>query len=39
MNEIAKISSRDNAKLVTARKVRDGKADDLIFIERTATGV
>ena len=33
MNEIAKISSRDNAKLVTARKVRDGKADDLIFIE------
>ena len=33
MNEIAKISSRDNAKLVTARKVRDCKVDDLIFIE------
>ncbi len=33
MNEITKISSRDNAKLVTARKVRDGKIDGLIFIE------
>lgn len=33
MREIAKISSRDNAKLVSARKVRDGKTDDLIFIE------
>ena len=33
MREITKISSRDNAKLVSARKVRDGKIDDLIFIE------
>lgn len=33
MNEITKISSRDNTKLVTARKVRDGKIDDRIFIE------
>ncbi|MEO7672910.1 MAG: RNA methyltransferase [Pyrinomonadaceae bacterium] len=33
MNEITKISSRNNAKLVRARQVRDGKIDDLIFIE------
>lgn len=33
MNEITKISSRENAKLALARKVRDGKIDDLIFIE------
>lgn len=33
MNEIAKISSRDNAKLTIARQVRDGKIDDRIFIE------
>jgi RNA methyltransferase, TrmH family len=33
MNEIAKISSRDNAKLVTARKVRDGRIKGSIFIE------
>ena len=33
MNDITKISSRDNAKLVMARKVRDGKISDLIFIE------
>ncbi len=33
MNEIAKISSRENAKLGLARKVRDGKIDDRIFIE------
>ncbi len=31
--EIDKISSRDNARLIRARKVRDGKAADLIFIE------
>ena len=28
-----KIASRDNARLKLARKVRDGKVDDLIFIE------
>lgn len=28
-----KITSRDNGRLVNARKVRDGKRDDLIFIE------
>lgn len=28
-----KITSRDNQKIKFARKVRDGKADDLIFIE------
>ncbi len=33
MNEITKISSRENAKLGLARKVRDGKIDDRIFIE------
>lgn len=33
MREITKISSRDNAKLVSARKARDGKIEDLIFIE------
>ena len=33
MNEITKISSRENTKLVLARKVRDGKIDDRIFIE------
>ncbi len=33
MREITKISSRDNAKLVSARKVREGKIEDLIFIE------
>ncbi len=33
MNEMPKILSRDNAKLVMARKVRDGKIDDMIFLE------
>ena len=33
MNDIPIITSRDNAKLAMARKVRDGKMDDLIFIE------
>ncbi len=33
MNEIEKISSRDNQRLVNARKVRDGKVADQIFIE------
>jgi TrmH family RNA methyltransferase len=33
MQEITKITSRDNARLVRARKVRDGRADELIFIE------
>lgn len=33
MREITKITSRDNAKLAIARKVRDGKVGDLIFIE------
>lgn len=28
-----KITSRDNSKLKTARKVRDGKLDNLIFVE------
>ena len=31
--ELSKISSRDNAKLAMARKVRDGKIGDQIFIE------
>ena len=33
MKELSKISSRDNAKLAMARKVRDGKIGDQIFIE------
>lgn len=33
MKEIEKITSRDNRRLVHARKVRDGKIADLIFIE------
>ena len=33
MNEIEKISSRDNQRLVAARKVRDGKENGQIFIE------
>jgi len=33
MNEIEKISSRDNQRLVNARKVRDGRGDGQIFIE------
>ncbi|CAN5444056.1 RNA methyltransferase [soil metagenome] len=33
MNKIEKITSRDNRRLVTARKVRDGKTGDNIFIE------
>ncbi len=33
MNEIEKISSRDNRRLVNARKVRDGKIANQIFIE------
>jgi len=33
MKEIEKITSRDNGRLVHARKVRDGKATDRIFIE------
>ena len=33
MNDNIEITSRDNAKLVSARKVRDGKVDSRIFIE------
>lgn len=33
MKEIGKITSRDNQSLKLARKVRDNKVDDLIFIE------
>ena len=33
MNEIERITSRDNRRLINARKVRDGKVRDLIFIE------
>lgn len=33
MSEIEKITSRDNQRLVNARKVRDGKVKNLIFIE------
>lgn len=33
MNEIEKISSRDNQRLVNARKVRDGREDGQIFTE------
>ncbi|MEO6654818.1 MAG: RNA methyltransferase [Pyrinomonadaceae bacterium] len=33
MNEIEKITSRDNRRLVNARRVRDGKVPDQIFIE------
>lgn len=33
MKEIEKITSRDNRRIVNARKVRDGKATDQIFIE------
>ncbi|MEO6051455.1 MAG: RNA methyltransferase [Pyrinomonadaceae bacterium] len=33
MNEIQTISSRENRRLVNARKVRDGKVPDQIFIE------
>ncbi len=33
MNEIEKITSRDNRRLVHVRKVRDGKANEQIFIE------
>ncbi len=33
MNDTAKISSRDNTKLVAARKIRDGKLEGSIFIE------
>ncbi|MEP6789624.1 MAG: RNA methyltransferase, partial [Acidobacteriota bacterium] len=33
MNEIKKITSRDNQRLVSVRKVRDGKAPERIFIE------
>jgi RNA methyltransferase, TrmH family len=33
MQEITKITSKDNARLVEARKVRDGRNEELIFIE------
>lgn len=33
MNEIERLTSRDNRRLVNARKVRDGMVDDSIFIE------
>lgn len=33
MNEITRILSRDNSRLVAARKVRDGKTREQIFIE------
>src|SRR5258708_1533097 len=33
MNEIEKITSRHSSRLVSARKVRDGKIVDRIFIE------
>ena len=33
MNEIEKITSRDNQRLVMARKIRDGKVTERIFIE------
>ena len=33
MNEIEKISSRDNHRMVNARKVRDGREDGRIFVE------
>ncbi|MBK8304312.1 MAG: RNA methyltransferase [Pyrinomonadaceae bacterium] len=33
MNEIEKITSRDNQRLVYARKVRDGREDGRIFVE------
>ncbi|MFN0141154.1 MAG: TrmH family RNA methyltransferase [Pyrinomonadaceae bacterium] len=33
MQEFEPITSRDNRRLVNARKVRDGKTSDLIFIE------
>lgn len=33
MNEIEKISSRDNQRLVNVRKVRDGRAEGAIFVE------
>ena len=33
MNEIPKIVSRDNQHLVHARKVRDGKVSEQMFIE------
>ncbi|MGB7201573.1 MAG: RNA methyltransferase [Pyrinomonadaceae bacterium] len=33
MKEFERITSRDNRRLVNARKVRDGKVTDLIFIE------
>lgn len=33
MTETTKITSRDNAKLKYARKVRDGREDDAIFVE------
>lgn len=33
MSEIEKITSRDNQRLVNARKVRDGNVKNLIFIE------
>lgn len=33
MQEFEPITSRDNRRLVNARKVRDGKVSDLIFIE------
>ena len=33
MNEIEKITSRDNQRLINARKVRDGNASDRICIE------
>lgn len=33
MNEIEKIASRDNQRLVNARKIRDGRGDGQIFVE------
>ena len=33
MNDVEKISSRENQRIVNARKVRDGKDTSLIFIE------
>ena len=33
MNEIEKITSRDNQRLVNARKIRDGRGDGQIFVE------
>lgn len=33
MNEIEKITSRDNQRLISVRKVRDGKAPERIFVE------